>query len=461
MTLHRWLVGLLILAVLLGGLGFVGSRLELPLLAHSRALPSRVPPATLGSSTSNLFAPSAAKSVHGGLYPPEAFPSPAVCGRCHVGIHRNWSRSSHSASATDRWYQKVEELAAFETGDYGTKLCKGCHAPVALLTGQTGAYDTKANGVTEGVSCIFCHSVASIHGGNGGYVSDPGRVRMYAGGDYLSEQAVEAAAHLVMAAPAVHKADMHPDWLHGVSGSQLCQACHQFTVNGVTVQSTYEEWRASSYYTQGISCQGCHFTPGAGVTAEPGHKVEHYPASYPSVLMHHLGGGSTVNAPDPETNRAILREAVELGAQLEGRTLKVTVTNVKAGHSLPTGVGDLRQMWLEVTATDASGRTVFTSGHLDKVGTLEPGTVLFHQVLGDANGRPLERHDIWRAAKVLEDTRIPAGGSKTTAFTVPPTASRVKVRLLWRDAPGRFAWLVLRQDGNSLPVAELASWESP
>ncbi len=50
-----------------------------------------------------------------------------------------------------------------------------------------------------------------------------------------------------------------------------------------------------------------------------------------------------------------------------GRSLKVrvAVTNAGAGHNLPTGFASERQLWLEVIATDGSGRRVFVSGDLD------------------------------------------------------------------------------------------------
>ena len=286
-------------------------------------------------------------------------------------------------------------------------------------------------------------------------VSNPGHIRAYAGGNYLSEAGIEAAEHLVMLSPDVHKADMLPGWMRGNSGSKLCQSCHELVKNGVKLQSTYSEWSASSYAKKGVSCQGCHFTPGAGETVEAGHLVEHYPKRA-KVLRHLLGGGSTVNSPRAEDNQAILREAVGLKAARAGGQLTVKVTNLKAGHSMPTGVTDLRQMWLEVTAQDAGGQTVYSSGVIDAGGQQPKGTVLFHTVFGDDKGNPLVRHDIWRVAKVLKDTRLKAEETRAVPYKLPSSARAVQVRLLWRDAPADFASWVLKQNGADLPVVELA-----
>ena len=403
----------------------------------------------------DLFTPSPASSLTESLLPIEAYSSPNVCARCHIGIHENWSSSMHAVSATDAWYLKVKDLLAFEKGEQEVRLCAGCHAPVALMTGEVGLYNQESLSSQQGVSCLFCHTVDSVHSGNGGWVSNPGRVRAYKGGDYLSPEGIENAAHLVMAAPGVHKADMMRPLY---KDSQMCMGCHQFELNGVTLQNTYKEWENSSYAAAGTSCQDCHFTPGAGAKIpDPGHVVEHYPGRS-HVYRHTLSGGSTEQAPRAKDNLDTLREAVELEASVKGQTLEVTVYNRKAGHHLPTGVGDLRELWLEVTAKDAAGETVYSSGVLDAAGYLPKDAVVFHQVLGNERGEPLVRHDIWQVDQVLEDTRIPADGSVASTFQLPSQAQWVTVKLLWRDVPAEFVQRVLQRPGTDVQVSELASW---
>lgn len=133
--------------------------------------------------------------------------------------------------------------------------------------------------------------------------------------------------------------------------------------------------------------------------------------------------------------------------------------NRKAGHHISTGVSDLRQLWLEIIPYDANDVEIFSSGKMDAVGDLSADTFLYHQVLGDANGNALERHDIWLAHQILSDTRIPADGTQRHSLALPEEAQHVRVRLLWRDAPASFVRSVLKQTVTDFPIYEVASWQ--
>src|SRR5262249_42896450 len=80
----------------------------------------------------------------------------------------------------------------------------------------------------------------------------------------------------------------------------------------------------------------------------------------------------TVAVRDPERalREALLRSAAKVDLPRSSLALRagtlsfdVTVTNSGTGHNVPTGFAFARQMWLEVTASDASG-PFFTSGVL-------------------------------------------------------------------------------------------------
>ena len=409
----------------------------------------------------NLFTPSQARNTQNALMPQSAYATPEACGSCHVSIHQNWQQSIHASSATDRLYLKVKDLFVFEKGEPAVRLCAGCHAPVALMTGEVGLYNKESASSKAGVSCGFCHSVETVHDGNGAYVSQPSRVRSYWGGDYLKDPSLgltvgdSVSKFLVNTKPQAHAEDMRPPAL--LSG-QVCQSCHEFQINGVKVQSTWSEWQASSYPSQGKTCTSCHFRVGIDDTAlEPAEIVSG--RMRPHVLGHHLPGGSTLTSPRAAKNVEYLRDAIGLKVQLETNKVLVKVSNLKAGHSVPTGVSDLRQLWLEVKAFSSADQVLFSSGTTDLAGEIKKDSVIFHQVLADQRGFELKRHDIWSAAKILEDTRIPANGSRNTVFTVPSGTTRVTVRLLWRDVPASFAQIVLNQSGSSIPVQVLHQWE--
>ena len=95
------------------------------------------------------------------------------------------------------------------------------------------------------------------------------------------------------------------------------------------------------------------------------------------------------------------------------------VTNVGAGHKLPTGFPEGREVWIDFKVTDNSGMEVYRSGAIEN-GHTEPGTHNFKATLGDADGNVVE-FAVWEADRVLSDTRIlPLGYSDASyVFKIP------------------------------------------
>ena len=122
--------------------------------------------------------------------------------------------------------------------------------------------------------------------------------------------------------------------------------------------------------------------------------------------------------------RPAIEDVVAAGSSA---ALKTTITNVGAGHYLPTGLTDVRQMWLEVTAKDASG-TELLSERRD-----------FGTVFKDDSGKfPAE---IWEASGVQSDDRIPPRESTSNdyAFTMATGPVTVTAALYYRSASEEFA----------------------
>ncbi|MGB5156079.1 hypothetical protein [Desulfobacterium sp. N47] len=94
----------------------------------------------------------------------------------------------------------------------------------------------------------------------------------------------------------------------------------------------------------------------------------------------------------------------------EGK-LGIIVTNSGAGHYLPTGFTDVRQMWLEIIIKDEKKNIVFSSGKLDKDGYITEGAIIYNTVFGDGKGRPVL--NISKAREILKDKRIPPKESVT------------------------------------------------
>ena len=189
----------------------------------------------------------------------------------------------------------------------------------------------------------------------------------------------------------------------------------------------------------------------------------------PAIYSHYFNGAnvfipSAFNYPaKARMAEARLRSAARLSftsvARSGGRLrLAVRVTNTGAGHSLPTGITEIRQMWLRIIVR-SGGKTVYASGMIGREGTLDREAHLFNTVLGDRNGQPVTK--VWRAVKLLRDRRVPAGKSLTERYVVavPSRAGRLQITatLLYRSAPQDLVDLVVTTGKKmKVPVVEMA-----
>ena len=335
---------------------------------------------------------------------------------CHSDRIREWEGGMHALALVDPIYRtKLEEAVAAQPGI--EQFCESCHTPIGVMAGEVSGSDI--SGVSdqgkEGVSCDFCHNVSGKSGdpiGNASYIMTLDGAKRAQLDDAVSP------AHAT-AYSAFHES------------SEFCGNCHnvRHPTNGTPLEATYDEWAASPYAEQGITCQDCHMTPGPGVTKpNPGTAAGGGPEREHVYLMTFAGANMALgNADLAEAN---LKAAATIEQTIErivpaGQTVKVatTITNVGAGHHLPTGLTEFRQMWLQVTAKDADGKEVF-SGRRD-----------FVTVLEDEEGNfPAE---MWEAAAVKSDDRIPAGESVTQEyeFEMPEGAVNIESALYYRSVP--------------------------
>lgn len=64
--------------------------------------------------------------------------------------------------------------------------------------------------------------------------------------------------------------------------------------------------------------------------------------------------------------RALRLEVGDAARRARRLELPVTITNVGAGHRVPAGFSQEREIWLELTITDARGALVYQVGHVDR-----------------------------------------------------------------------------------------------
>ncbi|KPV39018.1 hypothetical protein AN478_11880 [Thiohalorhabdus denitrificans] len=229
-----------------------------------------------------------------GFTPLEASLDPGACRSCHPDRFAEWDASLHSqAMGAGIWWQfRVKSPEQ-------VKECARCHAPMAeqlaLMGRDLGWEDTggappehvPADLHREGLVCAACH--VRGHKRFGPPAEDP--------------LPAERAPHDGFVATEAYRS------------SRFCAECHQFPedgpkLNGKLRENTYEEWRASRYAEEGVTCQSCHM---------PGQK-------------HRWKG-----IHDP----GMVREAVtvELDAEPAGEgayRVAGEVANTGAGHKFPT-----------------------------------------------------------------------------------------------------------------------------
>ncbi|MFA7355355.1 MAG: hypothetical protein WCZ70_12120, partial [Sulfurimonadaceae bacterium] len=239
-------------------------------------------------------------------------------------------------------------------------------------------------------------------------------------GRYFSEK-------LINSNPDAHKKSYSKELY---KESRYCASCHDefHPQNGIKIVSTFEEWNKSPYNnpkdkTKHKSCIDCHmtyleegkFAPLKGTSTDGGVVKEDVKVHYFAGSNHFLAG--LRDKEHEEQALQLLRTSAKLDIDIKDGVLEVGVKNIGAGHHLPTGVADFREMWLEVSVKDKDGNTVLSSGKLKENGNVEEGSRFFQKVFGDEEGNPVGLL-FWKYKILLSDTRIPAGERRVERFVL-------------------------------------------
>ena len=405
----------------------------------------------------------------------DQFISPDTCSGCHSEIFEQWENSMHNLAHKDPVYLRVAQFLRKGLTDAGeieeAESCVKCHTPVGYVTGfpkkLTDDLSKTAEIATQGIQCDYCHSVESVKKMyNNGLVLKPGQGEDEPGIKY---------GPFDDSTPDFHEAKFSR--LH--TESEICGTCHdvKHVAFGTDIETTYTEWKNGPYNSEDpkkkITCQGCHMyqrpdVPATGSTKRPENPgaATDYSDERPHIFTHYfVGANSSVPAEfggKGKTRMAVerLENAATLSVDTSGisqKKLAVTVTNVGAGHSIPTGVSDLRQVWLEVIIQDKAHKTSFQAGILNDRHELPKDAVIFRTVFGDGKGNPVI--NIANAKQILTDNRIKAKQSVTEIIdlpVVPEKESLVIVRLLYRGMPQKILNLIPGKPIEPLPIVEMA-----
>ncbi|MEZ4401642.1 MAG: c-type cytochrome [Kofleriaceae bacterium] len=250
------------------------------------------------------------------LAPAQASLSSRQCGRCHAKQVREWAGSLHGGAGSPGLLAQTTRM----TDGAAVESCLRCHTPLAeqqpqLRAGQRGG-DDRATAYTanpwfdadlqrEGITCAACH--------------------------------VRGWERLGPAGPAPSLATL-PGYplttLAVYQRADLCMACHQLpprtALAGRPLLDTYREWLLGPYMPRGIQCQHCHMP-----NREHTWKGVHDPATF---------------------RQGIAVAAVAARGSDGVVTVRARVTNVGAGHYLPTT--PTPAAWLELELVDAAGAII-------------------------------------------------------------------------------------------------------
>jgi tetratricopeptide (TPR) repeat protein len=142
-----------------------------------------------------------------------------------------------------------------------------------------------------------------------------------------------------------------------------------------------------------------------------------------------------ITAPIDRTDAAVRRG--------DDTRVDVVVRTRKVGHFFPGGTIDAFDVWLELQATDETGRTIFWSGKVedDGKGPVEPGAHFYRSLQIDGHGNPINKRNAWATRSVVYVHLIPPGAADTAHFRlhVPENASD-KITLHARLNYRKFTW---------------------
>lgn len=378
----------------------------------------------------------------------------AKCKSCHSEIFNQWADSNHkNLVESNPYYMVMEGLAGEVEGDDFREWCMSCHNPSAVTTGQkktghrmdenlmsnslfekgakTLVDDFKTHEkprLEEGVACVTCHRITKAESkGDASYTLDLRNRERYVFEDSKSNVGQWLGEKFINSNPDIHKKSYSNELY---KKSSYCASCHDETspLTGKKVVSTFKEWEKSPYNDpknpeEHKDCIDCHmtylkdgkFAPLRGTSTDGGKIKKDVKVHYFSGSNHFLSGLKSKE--HEEQTVQLLRTSAKLDVEMKDNQLLVGVKNVGAGHHLPTGVADFRELWLDITLKDSDGKVVLSSGKLKDDGNLGEDARPFMKVFGDKDGKPVGLL-FWRYETLLSDTRIPAGERRVESYDI-------------------------------------------
>ncbi len=390
-----------------------------------------------------------------GAINPETMTGSAGCGAsgCHESIYNEWLPSAHGFSATDVLFRRVQQVLSDSEGSVHTRLCTGCHDPVALLSGARDGKPISDHSLVtyEGNSCLVCHSTVSADvDGNGGYTLQiPDR--------YLFERETSGIkqflSYFLMRSYSYHHVETYHRPLYETS--EFCAACHKQTpLPGVHTsagiaqeQNEYDSWRTGRWYHEEnadlrIECRECHMPLVDSDDPASGDDDDSYRTLNDGKHRSHRMLGSNMYIPVVQDLPGGQEQADQVVLWLRGERaipeiadkwvtgpvvqisivapdeikpgelvdLKLHLFNNKAGHEYPAGLLDVLESWVELTVEDNHGNVLMQLGNEQIVDPSLDAPVIYKSDWYDREGLPIDRHKLWEVVGASYRRALTSGG---------------------------------------------------
>jgi hypothetical protein len=361
-------------------------------------------------------------------HPPIGEADPTFCGGCHTSHYDDWQGSMHSYAIRDPVFMAMLKKGIAETNGKLDQFCVQCHAPNASKRDLLPVKEKDGTHVmeipednpmfTRGVQCTTCHSIEKVNATQNANFE-------FSTTTYFGPTGSEAANE-------IHPMATSPLFNDPAVEAQLCGSCHDVeNPKGARLESTFSEWYSNEFNDPGNpdqhrTCQDCHM---------PEYKGEIVAGGPEKTLHRHTFVGVdqalVKDYPKKEEQAALVKALLQDCAILEVSdqsasaagpdeiSLRVDVTNINNGHSLPSGSTADRQVWVHLVVRDEGGSVVFESGMMDENGDLmdrieghstnplgDPDLMLFGQLIFDENNNHVNFP--WEAANYT-DNLIPPG----------------------------------------------------
>ena len=409
----------------------------------------------------------------------DMFDNALVCATCHQEIHKQWSESVMSKSWEDPIYRALLKRASIATKGAVDNFCTGCHTPTGLTTGHINSEINREprqlaieqKRVLAGVDCESCHNISDHTGlDNGAYVLTPRNNPDGLPQKYGPRKDAVSPYHKTV------YSELH-------TKSEFCAVCHNVThpFSSTPIERTFDEWQESPFNVSNQNCQSCHMPKHKGKAAvlpplAPGFddgeaRVE--PKEREDVAAHFFAGGNTTLLEhfglkeSAQRSREMLRQSAKLeilsATNIQSgkmATVRVKVSNEGAGHKLPTGFPEGREVWIDFKVMDRNGNEIFRSGQV-RDGETEEGTRNFKVHLGDATGHEVNL-EVWTVTHIISDNRILPGGYSVVEYEVPVPADiaghlTVEAVLKYWPFPQKIVDVLLGEGAMKVEIVEMAN----